>query len=154
MKRIWVNGVGGFIRSHLVRQLRDEGFWVRGVDLKHPEFSQTAANECIVGDLRNHAVATRAVENIDDIYQLAADMGGAGYIFTGEHGAAVMHNPATIGPNNLDSGCKANVERLSIRRLPVFIRKIVKKNQRIGTAAKIRRTLPLLIANMVGEAFQ
>jgi nucleoside-diphosphate-sugar epimerase len=111
MSRALVNGAGGFIGSHLVRRLRDEGFWVRGVDLKRPEFSETAADEFIVGDLRDHAVATRAVENIDDVYQLAADMGGAGYIFTGEHDAEVMHNSATINLNILDAGRKANVKR-------------------------------------------
>jgi len=111
MSRALVNGAGGFIGSHLVRRLRDEGVWVRGVDLKRPEFSQTVADEFIVGDLRDHAVATRAVENIDDVYQLAADMGGAGYIFTGEHDAVVMHNSATINLNILDAGRKANVKR-------------------------------------------
>jgi nucleoside-diphosphate-sugar epimerase len=111
MSRALVNGAGGFIGSHLVRRLRDEGVWVRGVDLKRPEFSQTVADEFIVGDLRDHAVATRAVENIDDVYQLAADMGGAGYIFTGEHDAVVMHNSATINLNILDACRKANVKR-------------------------------------------
>lgn len=111
MRRALVNGAGGFIGSHLVRRLRDEGFWVRGVDLKHPEFSETAADEFMIGDLRDHAVATRAVEDVDDVYQLAADMGGAGYIFTGEHDAVVMHNSATINLNTLDAGRKANVKR-------------------------------------------
>jgi nucleoside-diphosphate-sugar epimerase len=111
MSRALVNGAGGFIGSHLVRRLRDEGFWVRGVDLKRPEFSETAADEFIVGDLRDHAVATQAVEGMDDVYQLAADMGGAGYIFTGEHDAVVMHNSATINLNILDAGRKASVKR-------------------------------------------
>jgi len=111
MNRALVNGAGGFIGSHLVRRLKDEGFWVRGVDLKHPEFSETAADEFLVGDLRDHAVAARAVDGMDDVYQLAADMGGAGYIFTGEHDAVVMHNSATINLNILDAGHKANVKR-------------------------------------------
>lgn len=111
MSKALVTGAGGFIGSHLVRRLRDEGFWVRGVDLKRPEFSESAADEFIVGDLRDHAVAARAVENMDDVYQLAADMGGAGYIFSGEHDAVVMHNSATINLNVLDAGRKADVKR-------------------------------------------
>ena len=87
MKRVLVNGAGGFIGSHLVRRLRKEGFWVRGVDLKLPEFSQSSADEFVVGDLSDPKVAEAAVEGMDDVYQLAADMGGAGYIFTGEHDA-------------------------------------------------------------------
>jgi len=111
MKRALVNGAGGFIGSHLVRRLRKEGFWVRGVDLKEPEFSNSSAHEFIIGDLRNPSVAARAVENIDDVYQLAADMGGAGYIFTGEHDACVMHNSATINLSTVEAGRKAGVRR-------------------------------------------
>jgi len=111
MKRVLVGGAGGFIGSHLVRRLKKEGFWVRGVDLKHPEFSGSAADEFIVGDLRDNAVVASVVRNIDDVYQLAADMGGAGYIFTGEHDACVMHNSATINLNVLEAGRHANVKR-------------------------------------------
>lgn len=106
-----VNGAGGFIGSHLVRRLRNEGFWVRGVDIKRPEYSESAAHEFIVGDLRDYSVAARAVDNIEDVYQLAADMGGAGYIFTGEHDACVMHNSATINLNTVEAGRKAGVKR-------------------------------------------
>ncbi len=111
MSKALVTGAGGFIGSHLVRRLRDEGFWVRGIDLKRPEFSETAANEFIDGDLRDHAVAKHAVEDMEDLYQFAADMGGAGYIFSGEHDAVVMHNSATINLNILEAGRKANVKR-------------------------------------------
>jgi nucleoside-diphosphate-sugar epimerase len=111
MRSALVNGAGGFIGSHLVCRLRDEGFWVRGVDLKRPEFSESAANEFIVGDLRDYITAARAVEGIDDVYQLAADMGGAGYIFTGDHDACVMHNSATINLNTVEAGRKAGVKR-------------------------------------------
>jgi nucleoside-diphosphate-sugar epimerase len=111
MKRVLVCGAGGFIGSHLVRRLKSEGFWVRGVDLKYSEFSISAADEFIIGDLRDIAVVTSVVQNIDDVYQLAADMGGAGYIFTGEHDACVMHNSATINLNVAESGRKAGVNR-------------------------------------------
>ncbi len=111
VKRVLVGGAGGFIGSHLVRRLRNEGFWVRGVDLKYPEFSKTAADEFLIGDLRDQKVAAQAVEGVQDVYQLAADMGGAGYIFTGEHDAVVMHNSATINLNVVESGRLAGVRR-------------------------------------------
>jgi GDP-D-mannose 3',5'-epimerase len=111
MRRALVNGAGGFIGSHLVRRLRNEGFWVRAVDLKYPEFADSAAHEFVVGDLRESAVAVSAVDSIDDVYQLAADMGGAGYIFTGEHDACVMHNSASINLNTIEAGRKAGVKR-------------------------------------------
>jgi len=111
MRRALVNGAGGFIGSHLVRRLRDEGFWVRGVDLKYPEFAASAAHEFVVGDLRDNAIASSAIESIDDVYQLAADMGGAGYIFTGEHDACVMHNSASINLNIVEAGRKSGVKR-------------------------------------------
>jgi GDP-D-mannose 3',5'-epimerase len=111
MKRILVNGAGGFIGGHLVKRLKIEGFWVRGVDLKRHEFASSAADEFRVGDLRDQAVAAAAVEGIDEVYQLAADMGGAGYIFTGEHDACVMHNSATINLNTLEYGRKAGVKK-------------------------------------------
>jgi nucleoside-diphosphate-sugar epimerase len=111
MKRVLVGGAGGFIGSHLVRRLKSEGYWVRGVDLKKPEFSATAADEFIVGDLRDVMVVSEALEGIDEVYQLAADMGGAGYIFTGEHDADVMHNSATINLNMLHEGVKAGVKK-------------------------------------------
>ena len=100
MKRAIVLGAGGFIGSHLVKCLKKEGYFVRAVDLKYPEFSPTLADEFIIGDLRHLAVCQQAIdENIDEIYQLAADMGGAGYLFTGENDADVMHNSALINLN-------------------------------------------------------
>jgi GDP-D-mannose 3', 5'-epimerase len=111
MKRILVNGAGGFIGGHLVKRLKEEGCWVRGVDIKRHEFSASAADEFIVGDLREPDLVRRVVDGIDEVYQLAADMGGAGYIFTGEHDACVMHNSATINLNTLEFGCKAGVQK-------------------------------------------
>ena len=110
-KRVLVAGAGGFIGSHLARRLVAEGNWVRGADLKMPEFSETACHDFVVGDLRDQAVAARVLEEIDEVYQLAADMGGAGYIFTGEHDAAVLHNSATINLNILEAGRLAGVKK-------------------------------------------
>ena len=111
MKRILVNGAGGFIAGHLVKRLKEEGFWVRAVDIKRHEYCEPPADEFIVGDLRDQDLARAAVDGIDEVYQLAADMGGAGYIFTGEHDAAVMHNSATINLNTLEYGTKAGVKK-------------------------------------------
>ena len=110
-KRILVCGAGGFIGGHLVKRLKAEGYWIRGADMKAHEFASTAADEFIVGDLRDQAVARGVVEGIDEVYQLAADMGGAGYIFTGEHDAVVMHNSATINLNILEFGYRAGVQK-------------------------------------------
>jgi GDP-D-mannose 3',5'-epimerase len=99
-KAALVCGAGGFIGSHLVKLLKKHEYWVRGVDLKYPEFSKTAADEFVIGDLRDQSVCRNVVDRpFDEVYQLAADMGGAGYIFTGEHDADLMHNSATINLN-------------------------------------------------------
>jgi nucleoside-diphosphate-sugar epimerase len=105
-KTALVCGAGGFIGSHLVKRLKREGYWVRGVDLKYPKFSDTAADDFLVGDLRDFSICREAVDRrFDEVYQLAADMGGAGYIFTGENDADVMHNSAQINLNVLEA-CK------------------------------------------------
>ena len=126
VKKALVLGAGGFIGSHMVKRLRAEGYWVRGVDLKYPEFSKTEANEFVVGDLRDlnfverviqykgdrgnfyNFVPSRYLQAFDEIYQFAADMGGAGYIFSGENDADVMNNSAKINLNILDSVKKFN----------------------------------------------
>lgn len=125
-KTALVLGAGGFIGSHMVKRLRSEGYWVRGVDLKYPEFSPTEAHEFIQGDLRNatfverviqfkgyvgnfyHFVPSKHVNTFDEIYQFAADMGGAGFVFTGENDADIMHNSATINLNVLEAQRQLN----------------------------------------------
>jgi GDP-D-mannose 3', 5'-epimerase len=113
MKSALVCGGGGFIGAHLVKRLKSEGFWVRAVDLKYPEFAPTAADDFIIADLREPEECRQAVDRpFSEIYQLAADMGGAGYIFTGEHDANVMHNSATINLNMLEACRRRNVKRV------------------------------------------
>ncbi|MEL6934812.1 MAG: NAD-dependent epimerase/dehydratase family protein [Pseudomonadota bacterium] len=104
MKTALVCGAGGFIGGHLVKRLKLDGFWVRGVDIKPHEFCPSEADEFVVGDLRDPAVIASVIDrSFDEVYQLAADMGGAGYINTGENDAAVMHNSAMINLSVLEA---------------------------------------------------
>src|ERR1700719_1657087 len=108
-----VCGAGGFIGGHLVKRLKRDGCWVRGVDLEFHEFSETEADDFVVGDLRDAGFCRGIVDRrFDEVYQLAADMGGAGYIFTGEHDADVMHNSATINSNVLDACHKRDIKKI------------------------------------------
>jgi len=125
-KTALVLGAGGFIGSHMVKRLKSEGYWVRGVDLKRPEFSESEAYEFILGDLRDihfverviqykgpycnfyNFVASKYIDTFDEIYQFAADMGGAGFVFTGENDADIMHNSATINLNVLEAQRQLN----------------------------------------------
>ena len=136
-KTALVLGAGGFIGSHMVKRLREEGYWVRGVDLKQPEFSSTRANEFVLGDLRDTRFVQRCVrftgylgnfykdiadkfaEPFDEIYQFAADMGGAGFVFTGENDADIMHNSVSINLNVLEEQRKLN-ERTGDNRTKIF----------------------------------
>ena len=113
MKTALVCGAGGFIGNHLVKRLKRDGYWVRGTDLKYPEYDETEADDFVVADLRDTALCREIVDRkFDEIYQLAADMGGAGYIFTGEHDAHIMHNSAMINLNILDVASKRNCRRI------------------------------------------
>jgi nucleoside-diphosphate-sugar epimerase len=113
LKSALVCGAGGFIGSHLVKRLKKEGFWVRGVDLKYPEFAPTAADDFIIGDLRDPQVCKYAVDRpFTEIYQLAADMGGAGFVFTGDNDADIMHNSALINLNMLEACVKRSAKRI------------------------------------------
>jgi GDP-D-mannose 3',5'-epimerase len=113
MKTALVCGAGGFIGNHLVNLLKDEGFSVCGVDLKYPEFSETRADNFFIGDLRDPYICRHMVDRkFDEVYQLAADMGGAGFVFTGEHDADIMHNSALINLNILEACRKRNIKRI------------------------------------------
>ena len=136
-KTALVLGAGGFIGSHMVKRLRSEGYWVRGVDLKRPEYSETEANEFIQGDLRDVSFVRRCIrftgylgnfyqqivdkfaEPFDEIYQFAADMGGAGFVFTGENDADIMHNSVTINLNVLEEQHQFN-ELKSVNKTKIF----------------------------------
>ena len=137
MKRALVYGAGGFIGSHMVKHLKSLGYFVRGVDLKLPEFNESFADQMILGDLRDISFVRDTLlfkgENInffekvpqsnmdlfDEIYQFAADMGGAGYIFTGENDADIMHNSATINLNVLECMRELN-ETFNLNKSKVF----------------------------------
>ena len=108
-----VCGAGGFIGSHLVKRLKDEGFWVRGVDLSLPAYSSSSADDFVVADLRERDVVEAVIDRpFDEIYQFAADMGGAGYIFTGEHDADIMHNSAAINLNVTSVAQRRGIARI------------------------------------------
>ena len=129
VKKALVLGAGGFIGSHMVKRLREEGYWVRGVDTKYPEFGDSAANEFVQGDLTDkrfvervleykgdrgnfyYPVPSRYIEPFDEIYQFAADMGGAGFVFSGENDADIMHNSVTINLNVLESQKQMNEDK-------------------------------------------
>lgn len=113
MKKVMVLGGGGFIGSHLVTKLKQEGCWVRAVDIKKPEFSNSVADDFVLGDLRSKEVCDRVFDQkFDEVYQLAADMGGAGYIFTGGHDADVMHNSCLININVTEKCREIGVGRI------------------------------------------
>ena len=113
MKKAVVMGAGGFIGSHMVKRLKSEGFWVRGVDLKNTEFSKTEADDFVIGDLRDPNVVSKVIDqDMDLLYQFAADMGGAGYIFIGDNDANVMHNSALINLNVVHECLKKSVKKI------------------------------------------
>lgn len=113
MKKVLVCGAGGFIGGHLVKKLKRQGHWVRGVDLKLHEYSPSMADEFVVGDLTDQALVRKVLDiPFDEVYQLAADMGGAGYLFTGDNDANVMHNSALVNLNIIQQALKVGVKKL------------------------------------------
>jgi nucleoside-diphosphate-sugar epimerase len=137
MKTALVFGAGGFIGSHMVKRLKSEGYWVRGVDIKNPEFSDTKADEFIIRDLSEYSnmekviqfkgyqgnfyvdLAPKFIDTFDEIYQFAADMGGAGYIFTGENDANIMENSALINLNLLRAQLRLN-QKNNVNKTKIF----------------------------------
>ncbi|MCX6732008.1 MAG: NAD-dependent epimerase/dehydratase family protein, partial [Candidatus Roizmanbacteria bacterium] len=131
-KTALVCGAGGFIGSHLVKKLVKEGFWVRGVDVKKPEYSKSSANEFIIGDLREQSIVKKVLDlPFDEVYQLAADMGGAGYLFSGNYDADIVHNSAMINLNIINQGQKKGIKKIffssSACVYPVYNQLSVKK---------------------------
>lgn len=114
MKKALVCGAGGFIGGQLVKRLKSEGYWVRGVDIKKHEYRESAADDFVLGDLRNYNLCQKICSDVkfDELYQLAADMGGAGYIFTGLNDAAIMHNSATINLNMAEQARITGIKKL------------------------------------------
>ena len=113
MKKAIVCGAGGFIGGHLVNRLKSEGYWVRGVDVKYNEYGNNNADEFIIGDLTDPRVAAQVITgDLDEIYQLAADMGGAGFVFTGENDATIMHNSVLCNLNVLEAAKNVGVKRI------------------------------------------
>jgi GDP-D-mannose 3', 5'-epimerase len=112
-KKALVCGAGGFIGGHLVNRLKEEGYWVRGVDLKDNEYNNGESDEFIIGDLRDPVLVNKVVAaDINEIYQLAADMGGAGFVFTGENDADIMHNSALINLNVLEATKEKGIKKI------------------------------------------
>ncbi|MEI8075960.1 MAG: NAD-dependent epimerase/dehydratase family protein, partial [Bacteroidota bacterium] len=113
MKKILVCGAGGFIGGHLVKKLKKEGHWVRGADLKEHEYSLLPADEFLIGDLVDQNFVRKVLDQpFDEVYQLAADMGGAGYLFTGDNDANVMHNSASVNLNIMHQAHLVGVKKL------------------------------------------
>ncbi len=113
MRSALVCGAGGFIGGHLVKRLKADGFWVRGVDLKRHEYAVSQADDFMIGDLRDPYFCRQVIDRrFDEVYQLAADMGGAGFVFVGENDADIMHNSGLINLNMLDSCCKRLIPRI------------------------------------------
>ena len=113
MKKTLVCGAGGFIGGHLVKRLKEEGYFVRGVDIKNHEYVESPADEFIEGDLRDPRLVEEVIDQpFDEFYQLAADMGGAGFVFSGENDADIMHNSAMINLNVVEASVKAKVKKI------------------------------------------
>jgi len=152
MKRALVCGAGGFIGGHLVNRLKDEGYWIRGVDLKENEYGNNNADEFIIGDLRKPNVVANVITNdIDEIYQLAADMGGTGFVFTGKNDAEIMHNSCMINLNVLEEARLKNIKKIFYSSSACMNPEYNQLDLIIQNALKIQLILQLQIENMAGK---
>lgn len=137
MKSALVCGAGGFIGTHLVRRLKEEGYWVRGVDLKHPRWSDSDADDFVIGDLREQSVVRRVVDQpFDEVYQLAADMGGAGFVFVGDNDADIMHNSALINLNIVEACYKRGCKKVFFSSSACVYPERNQKNEEVLTTAE------------------
>ena len=152
--KIVVAGAGGFIGHHLVKRLKAEGCWVRGVDLKYPEYSSTTADDFVIGDLRDPQVCDQALSGgIEQLFQLAADMGGAGYIFTGDNDADIMHNSAAININMVNLARKKGVKKIFYSSSACIYPDYNQKIQTTRIAKSRRHIRHTRIVNMGGKSF-
>ena len=139
VRRVLVTGAGGFIGHHLVRDLTERGFWVRGVDLELPEYEPSAANEFQIGDLRRWEDAVAACEGVEAVYALAADMGGMGFISA--HHAQILHNNSLINLNTLEAARQAGCQPLSLHILGMRLSRVSPERDKYRPAAR-RGRLP------------
>ena len=155
MKKALVCGAGGFIGGHLVKYLKAKGYWVRGIDLKYNEFHhvEEVADHFVIGDLRDpYVVAAVIDEEMDEIYQLAADMGGAGFVFTGENDADIMHNSALINLNVAHEAAKKKVKRVFYSSSSEVYGEPVELPQHEQTTP-LNSRVPYAVVKNVGESF-
>ena len=113
MKKALVCGAGGFIGAHMVKRLKKEGFWIRAVDLKYPPYSESCADDFLIGDLRDPVFCKQIIDqSFDEVYQFAADMGGAGFVFVGSNDYDIMHNSALINLNIIEASRLQNIKKI------------------------------------------
>ena len=154
MKKVLVLGAGGFIGSHLVDSLKSKGHYVIGADLKYPEFQKSSADEFHLVDLCDQLAVNSIVTNdVFEIYQLAADMGGAGYIFTGLHDSDITRNNVSINVNVLNAMLGASVKRIFLVAVHVSIRHIIKQILQTPIARSRLRTQQTQIVNTAGKSY-
>ena len=154
MQTALVCGGGGFIGSHLVKRLKKDGFWVRSVDLKYPEFSQTAADDFVIGDLRDQSTCKLIIDRrFDEVYQLAADMGGAGFVFSGDNDADIMHNSALINLNMIEACYREHIGKIFYSSSACMYPAYNQMDPNNPNALKNQRTLRHLIVNTDGRNY-
>ena len=158
-KKAIVLGAGGFIGNHMVNRLKNENYYVVGVDLKNPEFSSTSADEFYTQDLTHTNEFYELLnkhKDVTEIYQYAADMGGAGFIFTGDNDADIMHNSCLININLL----RGVIRDLDTKNLKIFYSSSaciypeeIQTSNKILALRKLMLIQPIQILNMGGKNY-